>query len=119
MFYLQLRRDVLNGRCTTSDDQAFRLAGLALQAEFEDWTERAKRAQLEHYLSSSVLRRASSKQAAFERLAKAHAQHFGMEDRQAELNYIQVGPLTLPPQFLVLFKLHAVGCLFAGDATAA
>ena len=89
LFYLQLRRDVLEERCGTTEEQGLRLAGLALQAEYEDWVDKARHTPPEHYLAPSVLRKVGL-QGAADKLPQRHRQHGGMADTQAELLYIKV-----------------------------
>ena len=89
MYYLQLRHDILEERSHCSEEQALRLGGLAMQAEYSDWYEHARHVTPEHYLAPRILRRIGhsfSKDA----LVEQHQLHYGMSEAQAELQFIKV-----------------------------
>ena len=90
MYYLQLRHDVVDGRTHCSDDQALRLAGLAMQAEYGDWYEHARHVTPEHYLAPRVLRRIGLSFGQ-DALVEQHREHQGMTEAHAELMFIKVG----------------------------
>ena len=111
LFYIQLRRDIIEDRCQCNEEQALVLAGLALQAEYGDWHDKAKDAFLDHYLSRFILRRLGNSNAK-DHLHTRHLKHQGMSDKQAELEYIKE-MIILPEYGLHFYKVFPVRyCIF-------
>uniref|UniRef100_A0A8D0H2Y0 Tyrosine-protein phosphatase non-receptor type n=1 Tax=Sphenodon punctatus TaxID=8508 RepID=A0A8D0H2Y0_SPHPU len=89
-YYLQVKKDVLDGRLTTSRDQGIRLAGLAVQADFGDYNQFESHDFLREYVlfpmdwtqDEAVLEELTKK------VAQEHKNHSGTPAAEAELLYI-------------------------------
>ncbi|XP_066533998.1 tyrosine-protein phosphatase non-receptor type 14-like [Hoplias malabaricus] len=90
-YYLQVKKDILDGRLHCTVEQGIRLAGLAVQADFGDYT---------HYLSQDFLREYvlfpvnwSHVDEVLEewtqKVAEEHKSHYRMLPGEAELLYIK------------------------------
>ena len=106
LYYLQLRRDIIEERCQCNEEQALVLAGLALQAEYGDWHDKAKDAFLDHYFSPFILRRLG-RQNSRDHLHTQHMKHQGMPDKHAELEYVKE-MMILPEYGLHFYKVFQV-----------
>ncbi|XP_055000518.1 tyrosine-protein phosphatase non-receptor type 14 [Sorex araneus] len=89
-YYLQAKKDVLEGRLRCSLEQAIRLAGLAVQADFGDYHQFDSQDFLREYvlfpmdlaLDEAVLDELTQK------VAREHKAHSGIPPAEAELMYI-------------------------------
>ncbi|XP_038616649.1 tyrosine-protein phosphatase non-receptor type 14 isoform X1 [Tachyglossus aculeatus] len=89
-YYLQVKKDVLDGKLRSTLDQAIRLAGLAVQADFGDYNHFASQDFLREYvlfpmdlaLEEAVLEELTQK------VALEHKAHSGVLAAEAELMYI-------------------------------
>ncbi|XP_037352699.1 tyrosine-protein phosphatase non-receptor type 14 [Talpa occidentalis] len=89
-YYLQVKKDVLEGRLRCSLEQAVRLAGLAVQADFGDYNQFDSQDFLREYvlfpmdlaLEEAVLEELTQK------VAQEHKVHSGILPAEAELMYI-------------------------------
>ncbi|XP_033617933.1 tyrosine-protein phosphatase non-receptor type 14 [Fukomys damarensis] len=95
-YYLQVKKDVLEGRLRCSLEQVIRLAGLAVQADFGDYNQFDSQDFLREYvlfpmdlaLEEAVLEELTQK------VAQEHKAHSGILPAEAELMYInEVEPL--------------------------
>ncbi|XP_030637907.1 tyrosine-protein phosphatase non-receptor type 14-like [Chanos chanos] len=90
-YYLQVKREVLDGRLQCSVEQGIRLAGLAVQADFGDYTQFVSQDFLREYVLfpvswshvDEVLEEWTQK------VAEEHKSHCGMQPAEAELLYIR------------------------------
>ena len=93
LFYLQLRRDMLEDRLQCAVDQATKLAALALQAEYGDHDNPALINHgyflPEHYLPPRLLRSMGTANAR-DMLPSLHEAHQGLLDLDVETMYIKV-----------------------------
>ena len=90
--YLQLRRDLLEERCHCDETKALALAGLALQAEYGDYSlETMGRNYFvpEHYFPGRAVKRLGS---AYIRdsTPEAHMGAKGLTETEAEIEFIKV-----------------------------
>uniref|UniRef100_A0A8C3T5W8 Tyrosine-protein phosphatase non-receptor type n=1 Tax=Chelydra serpentina TaxID=8475 RepID=A0A8C3T5W8_CHESE len=89
-YYLQVKKDVLDGRLRSSLDQGIRLAGLAVQADFGDYNQFESHDFLREYVlfpmdwtqDEAVLEDLTQK------VAQEHKIHSGIPAAEAELMYI-------------------------------
>ncbi|XP_020863436.1 tyrosine-protein phosphatase non-receptor type 14 [Phascolarctos cinereus] len=89
-YYLQVKKDVLDGRLRSSLEQGVRLAGLAVQADFGDYNQFESQDFLREYvlfpmdlaLEEAVLEELTQK------VAQEHKAHSGILPAEAELMYI-------------------------------
>ncbi|XP_075781309.1 tyrosine-protein phosphatase non-receptor type 14 [Pelodiscus sinensis] len=89
-YYLQVKKDVLDGRLRSSLDQGIRLAGLAVQADFGDCNQFESHDFLREYVlfpmdwtqDEAVLEDLTQK------VAQEHKTHSGIPAAEAELMYI-------------------------------
>ncbi|XP_004471055.1 tyrosine-protein phosphatase non-receptor type 14 [Dasypus novemcinctus] len=89
-YYLQVKKDVLEGRLRCTLEQAIRLAGLAVQADFGDYNQFDSQDFLREYvlfpmdlaLEEAVLEELTQK------VAQEHKAHSGILPAEAELMYI-------------------------------
>ncbi len=92
LYYLQMRRDVLEERIQLTADQALNLAALALEAEYDDY-EASNHGRnyfmTEHYLPPRVLRSLGSVYVR-DNLPALHEQHNGLEQTDAEFQFMKV-----------------------------
>ncbi|XP_006036283.1 tyrosine-protein phosphatase non-receptor type 14 isoform X1 [Alligator sinensis] len=90
-YYLQVKKDVLDGRLRSSLDQGIRLAGLAVQADFGDHNQFESHDFLREYIlfpmdwtqDEAVLEELTQK------VAQEHRAHCGIPAADAELMYIK------------------------------
>ncbi|XP_048841091.1 tyrosine-protein phosphatase non-receptor type 14-like [Brienomyrus brachyistius] len=90
-YYLQVKKEVLDGRLQCSVEQGVRLAGLAVQADFGDYTQFQSQDFLREYVLfpvnwphvEEVLEEWTQK------VAEEHKSHCGMQPAEAELLYIK------------------------------
>ena len=97
LYYLQLRRDVLEERIQVNEDQALSLAALALQAEYDDYDadqHGRNYFMTEHYLPPRVLRSVGSVYAR-DNLPPLHQQHIGLDQTEAEFTFMKVISMIL------------------------
>ncbi len=91
--YLQLRRDLLEGRLRLpGPQQQLKLAGLALQTEFGDFSEdihgvEGQYFMLEHYLPESAVIKLGGQLKARESCARQHRAMFGQSQSSTELSF--------------------------------
>ncbi|KFW93259.1 Tyrosine-protein phosphatase non-receptor type 14 [Phalacrocorax carbo] len=89
-YYLQVKKDVLDGRLLSSLEQGIRLAGLAVQADFGDYNQFESHDFLREYVlfpmewtqDEAVLEELTQK------VAQEHRTHSGITAAEAELMYI-------------------------------
>ncbi|NXW27237.1 PTN14 phosphatase, partial [Phaetusa simplex] len=89
-YYLQVKKDVLDGRLLPSLEQGIRLAGLAVQADFGDYNQFESHDFLREYVlfpmdwtqDEAVLEELTQK------VAQEHRTHSGITAAEAELMYI-------------------------------
>ncbi|XP_006890616.1 PREDICTED: tyrosine-protein phosphatase non-receptor type 14 [Elephantulus edwardii] len=89
-YYLQVKKDVLEGRLRCTVEQVIRLAGLAVQADFGDYNQFDSQDFLREYvlfpmdlaLEEAVLEELTQK------VAQEHKAHSGIPPAEAELMYI-------------------------------
>ncbi|XP_038250942.1 tyrosine-protein phosphatase non-receptor type 14 [Dermochelys coriacea] len=89
-YYLQVKKDVVDGRLRSSLDQGIRLAGLAVQADFGDYNQFESHDFLREYVlfpmdwtqDEAVLEDLTQK------VAQEHKTHSGVPAAEAELMYI-------------------------------
>lgn len=89
-YYLQVKKDVLEGRLRCSLEQVIRLAGLAVQADFGDYNQFDSQEFLREYVLFPM--DLAMEEAALEELtqkvAQEHKAHSGILPAEAELMYI-------------------------------
>ncbi|KAG9347226.1 hypothetical protein JZ751_004793 [Albula glossodonta] len=109
-YYLQVKKEVLDGRLQCGVEQGIRLAGLAVQADFGDYNQFQSQDFLREYVLFPVIdkndaKQPASTQRAYKRLnwahvddvleewthkvAEEHKSHCGMPPAEAELLYIK------------------------------
>ncbi|KAI6071838.1 Protein-tyrosine-phosphatase [Aix galericulata] len=89
-YYLQVKKDILDGRLRSSLEQGIRLAGLAVQADFGDYNQFESHDFLREYVlfpmdwtqDEAVLEELTQK------VAQEHRTHSGITAAEAELMYI-------------------------------
>ncbi|KAK2535615.1 Ptpn14 [Columba guinea] len=90
LYYLQVKKNVLDGRLLFSLEQGIRLAGLAVQADFGDYNQFESHDFLREYVLFPM--NWSQDEAVLEELtqkvAQEHRTHSGMTAAEAELMYI-------------------------------
>ena len=94
LLYLQLRRDILEERCMADDQRLLSLSGLALHAEFGDYSRRTMGKNYfvpEQYLPARVARRLGMGYV-HDRALEAHRDALGLAPSQCEIQFIKVGP---------------------------
>ncbi|KAL3876548.1 hypothetical protein ACJMK2_034389 [Sinanodonta woodiana] len=92
LLYLQCRRDILEERCQCKEDHMLALAGLALQAEYGDYSKETMEKNYytpEHYFSGHALHRFGMLYIR-DKTPESHLQYAGMGDVQAELEFIKM-----------------------------
>uniref|UniRef100_A0A6Q2X077 protein-tyrosine-phosphatase n=1 Tax=Esox lucius TaxID=8010 RepID=A0A6Q2X077_ESOLU len=89
-YYLQVKKEVLDGRLRCSVEQGIRLAGLAVQADFGDYTQFLSQDFLREYVlfpnwphADELLEEWTQK------VAEEHKSHCRMQPAEAELLYIK------------------------------
>ena len=93
LLYLQLRRDILEERCAADDDRLLALSGLALHAEFGDYSRRTMGQSYfvpEQYLPARAARRLGMG-LVHDRALEAHRGALGLAPSQCQLQFIKVG----------------------------
>ncbi|XP_064639301.1 tyrosine-protein phosphatase non-receptor type 13-like isoform X2 [Lineus longissimus] len=91
LYYLQLRRDILEERTQCNEDDTMQLASIALQAEYGNYdTKTCGRNYFlpEHYVPARIMRRVGT---AFvkDKLPSMHRSHHGVRELEAELLYLK------------------------------
>ena len=107
LLYLQLRRDVLEERVIVDADFLFKLAGLALQAEYGDYSKDkaastedqqggappAPYFNAEHYIPGRVLKQTGPSNACT-KVTRRHKATAGLSCAEAELEFVKVSTFT-------------------------
>ena len=106
LYYLQLRRDILEERAHCPDDQAMVLAGLALQAEYGDWHDKSRSAAPEHYIAPTILKRLGRSYVR-DHLPDYHNKVSGYSDVEAEFRYMKE-MMKLPEYGIHFYKVCRV-----------
>ncbi|XP_053357962.1 FERM and PDZ domain-containing protein 2 isoform X3 [Clarias gariepinus] len=119
-YYIQLRRDILEGRVYCNEDTAMFLAALALQAEFGDYIPEVygkNYFQMEHYIPKRVMEKIALPSLRDE-LPALHANNANMLQEDAEIEFLKT--VQQLPEYGVLFhraareKKLAIGELILG-----
>ncbi|CAH1795007.1 unnamed protein product [Owenia fusiformis] len=91
LFYLQLRRDILEERSQITPEQAIKLGALAVQAEYGDYDVGAQTqpnyCQIEHYVSQRIIQHLGSVYI-MDNLSTSHWENKGLLDHEAEMDFI-------------------------------
>uniref|UniRef100_A0A8B9KMH1 Tyrosine-protein phosphatase non-receptor type n=1 Tax=Astyanax mexicanus TaxID=7994 RepID=A0A8B9KMH1_ASTMX len=90
-YYLQVKKEVLDGRLHCSVEQGIRLAGLAVQADFGDFTQYPSQDFLREYVLFPVVSRlcVCVLEDWTQKVAEEHKSHYRMQPAEAELLYIK------------------------------
>ncbi|XP_037541787.1 tyrosine-protein phosphatase non-receptor type 14 [Nematolebias whitei] len=90
-YYLQVKKEVLDGRLPCTVEQGIRLAGLAVQADFGDFTDFPSQDFLREYALFPVNwpNGEEVQEDWTKRVAEEHKSHCGMQPAEAELLYIK------------------------------
>ncbi|KAG8454361.1 hypothetical protein GDO86_000837 [Hymenochirus boettgeri] len=91
-YYLQQRKDILDGRLYCDDETAMLLASLALQAEYGDYQPEVHSMsyfRMEHYLSARVRDKLELSYLK-EELPRLHSTYRGASEKEAELEFLKV-----------------------------
>ncbi|XP_076444259.1 tyrosine-protein phosphatase non-receptor type 13-like isoform X5 [Babylonia areolata] len=107
LLYLQLRRDVLEERCVADDHQLLSLSGLALHAEFGDYSHRTMGHNYfvpEQYLPAHTARRLGMGYV-HDRALEAHRDALGLAPSQCEIQFIKMVQ-RLPEYGIHYYKLQ-------------
>ena len=94
-YYLQLRKDILEERTTCDQQVALQLASLALQAEMGDYEAESMGQNYflpEHYVPTAAID-ILGVPTVRQRVPPMHGMHQGMDELQAELEFLMVGAL--------------------------
>ncbi|MCJ8730583.1 hypothetical protein PDJAM_G00186240 [Pangasius djambal] len=119
-YYIQLRRDILEGRVYCNEDTVMFLAALALQAEFGDYIPEVygkNYFQMEHYIPKRVMEKMALP-CLREELPRLHASNANMLREDAEIEFLKIAQQL--PEYGVLFhrvareKKFAIGELILG-----
>ena len=108
LLYLQLRRDILEERVIVDPDHLFKLAGLALQAEYGDFSkEKSSPAEgqfegapsttyfdAEHYVPVRVLKQTGASMT-YTKVTRRHKAAAGVSRAQAEFEFVKVGAVII------------------------
>uniref|UniRef100_A0A3B3I348 protein-tyrosine-phosphatase n=1 Tax=Oryzias latipes TaxID=8090 RepID=A0A3B3I348_ORYLA len=86
-YYLQVKKDVLDGRLHCNMEQGIRLAGLAVQADFGDFNHFPSQDFLREYVLFPVVNEVLEDWT--QKVAEEHKSHCGMQTAKAELLYIK------------------------------
>uniref|UniRef100_A0A672ZM15 Protein tyrosine phosphatase non-receptor type 14 n=1 Tax=Sphaeramia orbicularis TaxID=375764 RepID=A0A672ZM15_9TELE len=86
-YYLQVKKEVLDGRLHCTVEQGIRLAGLAVQADFGDYTQFMSQDFLREYVLFPVVNEVLEEWT--QRVAEEHKTHCRMQIADAELSYIK------------------------------
>ncbi|XP_031567263.1 tyrosine-protein phosphatase non-receptor type 13-like isoform X2 [Actinia tenebrosa] len=105
-FYLQLRKDILEGRLYCHEEAAFLLAGLALQAETGNYVDTLEGDYflVEHYLNERIIKKLSVENTTLQ-LPEFHKNFAGLSEEQAELEFIQEAQ-KLPEYGIHFYKVQ-------------
>ncbi|KAF4090352.1 hypothetical protein AMELA_G00050820 [Ameiurus melas] len=102
-YYIQLRRDILEGRVYCNEDSAMFLAALALQAEFGDYIPEVygkNYFQMEHYIPKRVMEKMAL-HCVRDELPRLHASNANMLREDAEIEFVKIAQQL--PEYGVLF----------------
>uniref|UniRef100_A0A8C4NIX1 Protein tyrosine phosphatase non-receptor type 14 n=1 Tax=Dicentrarchus labrax TaxID=13489 RepID=A0A8C4NIX1_DICLA len=86
-YYLQVKKEVLDGRLHCTVEQGIRLAGLAVQADFGDFTQFMSQDFLREYVLFPVVNEVLEEWT--QKVAEEHKSHCRMQAAEAELLYIK------------------------------
>uniref|UniRef100_H2UGK8 Protein tyrosine phosphatase non-receptor type 14 n=1 Tax=Takifugu rubripes TaxID=31033 RepID=H2UGK8_TAKRU len=86
-YYLQVKKEVLDGRLHCAVEQGIRLAGLAVQADFGDFTQFMSQDFLREYVLFPVVNEVLEEWT--KKVADEHKSHCRMQAAEAELLYIK------------------------------
>uniref|UniRef100_A0AAZ3P1E8 protein-tyrosine-phosphatase n=1 Tax=Oncorhynchus tshawytscha TaxID=74940 RepID=A0AAZ3P1E8_ONCTS len=86
-YYLQVKKEVLDGRLHCTVEQGIRLAGLAVQADFGDFTQFLSQDFLREYVLFPVVNEVLEEWT--QKVAEEHKSHCRMQLAEAELLYIK------------------------------
>uniref|UniRef100_G3P6Z0 Tyrosine-protein phosphatase non-receptor type n=1 Tax=Gasterosteus aculeatus aculeatus TaxID=481459 RepID=G3P6Z0_GASAC len=86
-YYLQVKKEVLDGRLHCTVEQGIRLAGLAVQADFGDFTQFMSQDFLREYVLFPVVNEVLEEWT--QKVAEEHKSHCRMQTAEAELLYIK------------------------------
>ncbi|KAL8588982.1 hypothetical protein ACOMHN_065764 [Nucella lapillus] len=106
LLYLQVRRDMLEERCMADDKQLLALSGLALHAEFGDYSHRKMGHNYfvpEQYLPARVARRLGMGYV-HDRALEAHRDALGLAPSQCEIQFVKMVQM-LPEYGIHFYKL--------------
>ncbi|XP_062857904.1 tyrosine-protein phosphatase non-receptor type 14-like [Trichomycterus rosablanca] len=87
-YYLQVKKEVLDGRIHCTVEQGIRLAGLAVQADFGDFTQYLSQDFLSEYVLFPVTWPHADEEWT-QKVAEEHKNHCQMQAAEAELLYIK------------------------------
>lgn len=91
LYYLQLRKDVLEGGIYVHEETAMLLASYALQAEVGDYNQNVHGSDYfvpEHYLPQRAIAKLTASSIK-KQLPSMHKTHTGLSDAQAEIEYLK------------------------------
>ncbi|XP_050183325.1 tyrosine-protein phosphatase non-receptor type 13 isoform X4 [Myiozetetes cayanensis] len=91
-YYLQLRKDILEGKMHCDDETALLLASLALQAEYGDYQAEVHGMsyfRLEHYVPARVMEKLDLSYIK-EELPKLHSTYVGASEKETELEFLKL-----------------------------
>ncbi|XP_066550136.1 tyrosine-protein phosphatase non-receptor type 21 isoform X2 [Amia ocellicauda] len=90
-YYLQLKKDVLEGRIPCSIEQAIRLAGLAVQADFGDFDHYESQDFLQKFVLFPIgwIQDERTLEEATQKVALLHQKYRGLQPSEAEMMYMQ------------------------------
>ncbi|XP_041106547.1 tyrosine-protein phosphatase non-receptor type 14-like [Polyodon spathula] len=90
-YYLQVKKEILDGRLSFSVEQGIRLAGLAVQADFGDYNQFESQDFLREYVLFPVKWTQDEEvlEDLTQKVAQEHKSHCGMPPAEAELLYIK------------------------------
>uniref|UniRef100_A0A3Q2XXI2 protein-tyrosine-phosphatase n=1 Tax=Hippocampus comes TaxID=109280 RepID=A0A3Q2XXI2_HIPCM len=86
-YYLQVKKELLDGRLHCTVEQGIRLAGLAVQADFGDFTQFMSQDFLREYVLFPVVNEVLEEWT--QKVAEEHKSHCRMQAAEAELLYIK------------------------------
>ena len=89
LLYLQLRRDIVGGRLSCTENQILMLAGLALRAEYGDQVDRVHEAPVDYYVSPRILNQLNHYQTG-ELIVSHYLQLAQVSEEDAERRFIKV-----------------------------
>jgi len=100
LFYLELRRAVVEEKLSCTENEALLLAGLALRAEYGDQYYQVREAPLTHYLSPRILKRHETG----ELIVNQYLQLSPVSVEDAERRFIKVWIFSLL-LFIIMYEL--------------